>query len=132
MLISIDHHNGIPVFRQIIDQVKFHVVSGLLAPGDQLPSTRALSGQLGLNPMTVSKAYSLLEAEGLVERRRGRPLTVKPLQERVVRAEKMAQIKPQITQLATMVCQLGVDRAEVVDLFITILDELEEGNYDTQ
>ena len=131
MLISIDHHNGIPVFRQIIDQVKFHVVSGLLASGDELPSTRALSGQLGLNPMTVSKAYSLLEAEGLVERRRGRPLTVKPLQDQIVHAEKLAQLKPQLTQLATMVRQLGVDRAEVVDLFLSILDTLEEDNHDT-
>lgn len=131
MLISIDHHNGIPVFRQIIDQVKFHVVSGLLAPGDELPSTRALSGQLGLNPMTVSKAYSLLEAEGLVERRRGRPLTIKPLQDQIVHAEKLAQLKPQLTQLATMVRQLGVDRAEVVDLFISILDALEEDTHDT-
>ena len=128
MLISIDHHNGIPVFRQIIDQVKFHVVSGLLAPGDELPSTRALSGQLGLNPMTVSKAYSLLEAEGLVERRRGRPLTIKPLKDQIVHAEKLAQLKPQLTQLATMVRQLGVDRAEVVDLFHSILDTLEEDN----
>ena len=128
MLISIDHHNGIPVFRQIIDQVKFHVVSGLLAPGDELPSTRALSGQLGLNPMTVSKAYSLLEAEGLVERRRGRPLTVKPLRDQTVHAEKLAQLKPQLTQLATMVRQLGVDRTEVVDLFHSILDTLEEDN----
>lgn len=127
MLISIDHHNGIPVFRQIIDQVKFHVVSGLLAPGDALPSTRALSAQLGLNPMTVSKAYSLLEAGGLVERRRGRPLTVKPVQARVMHAEKLAQLKPQITQLATMVRQLGVDRAEVVDLFSSTLDSLEGG-----
>jgi len=127
MLISIDHHNGIPVFRQIIDQVKFHVVSGLLAPGDALPSTRALSAQLGLNPMTVSKAYSLLEAGGLVERRRGRPLTVKPVQARVMHAEKLAQLKPQITQLATMVRQLGVDRAEVVDLFTSTLDSLEGG-----
>ncbi len=127
MLISIDHHNGIPVFRQIIDQVKFHVVSGLLAPGDALPSTRALSSQLGLNPMTVSKAYSLLEAGGLVERRRGRPLTVKPVQARVMHAEKLAQLKPQITQLATMVRQLGVDRAEVVDLFTSTLDSLEGG-----
>ena len=131
MLISIDHHNGIPVFRQIIDQVKFHVVSGLLAPGDELPSTRALSGQLGLNPMTVSKAYSLLEAEGLVERRRGRPLTVKPLQDQIVHAEKLEQLKPQLTQLATMVRQLGVDRAEVVDLFHSILDTLEEDNHGT-
>ena len=128
MLIAIDHHNGIPVFRQIIDQVKFHVVSGLLAPGDELPSTRALSGQLGLNPMTVSKAYSLLEAEGLVERRRGRPLTIKPLKDQIVHAEKLAQLKPQLTQLATMVRQLGVDRAEVVDLFHSILDTLEENN----
>ena len=127
MLISIDHHNGIPVFRQIIDQVKFHVVSGLLAPGDALPSTRALSAQLGLNPMTVSKAYSLLEAGGLVERRRGRPLTVKPVQARVMHAEKLAQLKPQITQLATKVRQLGVDRAEVVDLFTSTLDSLEGG-----
>ena len=127
MLISIDHHNGIPVFRQIIDQVKFHVVSGLLVPGDALPSTRALSAQLGLNPMTVSKAYSLLEAGGLVERRRGRPLTVKPVQARVMHAEKLAQLKPQITQLATMVRQLGVDRAEVVDLFTSTLDSLEGG-----
>ena len=127
MLISIDHHNGIPVFRQIIDQVKFHVVSGLLAPGDALPSTRALSAQLGLNPMTVSKAYSLLEAGGLVERRRGRPLTVKPVQVRVMHAEKLAQLKPQITQLATMVRQLGVDRAEIVDLFTSTLDSLEGG-----
>ena len=127
MLISIDHHNGIPVFRQIIDQVKFHVVSGLLAPGDALPSTRALSAQLGLNPMTVSKAYSLLEAGGLVERRRGRPLTVKPVQARVMHAEKLAQLKPQITQLATMVRQLGVDRVEVVDLFTSTLDSLEGG-----
>lgn len=127
MLISIDHHNGIPVFRQIIDQVKFHVVSGLLAPGDALPPTRALSSQLGLNPMTVSKAYSLLEAGGLVERRRGRPLTVKPVQARVMHAEKLAQLKPQITQLATMVRQLGVDRAEVVDLFTSTLDSLEGG-----
>lgn len=127
MLIAIDHHNGIPVFRQIIDQVKFHVVSGLLAPGDALPSTRALSAQLGLNPMTVSKAYSLLEAEGLVERRRGRPLTVKPLRDRVIHAEKLARLKPQITQLATMVRQLGVDREEVVDLFTSTLDSLEGG-----
>lgn len=131
MLISIDHHNGIPVFRQIIDQVKFHVVSRLLAPGDELPSTRALSRQLGLNPMTVSKAYSLLEAEGLVERRRGRPLTVKPLYDQVIHAEKLAQLKPQLMQLATMVRQLGVDRAEVVDLFISILDALEDDNHDT-
>ena len=70
MLITIDHHSGVPVYRQLMDQIKFHIASGLLKPGDQLPTTRVLSGELEINPMTISKAYSFLEMEGLVERRR--------------------------------------------------------------
>ena len=96
MLISIDHHSGVPVFRQIIDQVRFHIASGLLSPGDELPSTRSLSSELGLNPMTVSKAYSLVEAEGIVERRRGRPLTVKAMPEADVEARKIEHLRPQL------------------------------------
>ena len=63
MLIEVDRHSGVPVYRQIMDQIKFHVAGGLLRPGAELPSTRTLSAALGLNPMTVSKSYSLLEME---------------------------------------------------------------------
>ena len=49
MLISIDHHSGVPVYRQLMDQIKFHIATGLLKPGDELPSTRVLSAQLGVN-----------------------------------------------------------------------------------
>jgi DNA-binding transcriptional MocR family regulator len=61
MLIVVDPHSGVPVYRQLMDQIRFHIASGLLKPGDELPSTRALSTELGVNPMTVSKAYSFLE-----------------------------------------------------------------------
>ena len=74
MLISVNPHSGVPVYRQLMDQIKFHIASGLMKPGDELPSTRMLSSELGVNPMTISKAYSFLEKEGIVERRPGRPL----------------------------------------------------------
>ena len=71
MLIKIDHHSGVPIYRQIMDQVRRLVSAGQLAAGDQLESVRELSSRLKVNPMTVSKAYSFLEREGLLERRRG-------------------------------------------------------------
>ena len=71
MLIKIDHHSGVPIYRQIMDQVRRLVSAGQLAAGDQLESVRELSARLKVNPMTVSKAYAFLEREGLLERRRG-------------------------------------------------------------
>jgi GntR family transcriptional regulator len=71
MLLQIDHHSGQPIYRQVIDQIRRQVVAGQLHGGEQLPSVRDLAGRLRVNPMTISKAYSLLETEGLLERRRG-------------------------------------------------------------
>ena len=77
MLLLVDRHSGIPAYRQIMDQLRFQIASGVLRAGDELPSTRSLSAELGLNPMTVSKAYGFLEREGVLERRPGRSLLVR-------------------------------------------------------
>ena len=121
MLISIDHHTGVPIFRQIINQVKFHIASGLLKPDDELPSTRSLSAELGLNPMTVSKAYGLLESEGIVERRRGRPLMVKALPKSDLEARKTAQLRPEIEALLTKARQLGLSQKQIIELIRDIM-----------
>ena len=76
MIVVVDPSSGVPVFRQLMDQIRLQIASGLLGPGDELPPTRAMSADLGVNPMTVSKAYNLLEREGVLERRPGRPLVV--------------------------------------------------------
>ena len=68
--------SGIPIYRQILEQARRMVASGQLAPGAELPSVRELAVKHAVNPMTISKAYSLLEAEGLLERNRGKPMTV--------------------------------------------------------
>ncbi len=71
MLLEIDHHSGVPIYLQVIEQIRHQIMSGQLAEGRQLVSVRELAEKLRINPMTVSKAYALLEIEGLVERRRG-------------------------------------------------------------
>ncbi len=122
MLIVVDLHSGVPVYRQVMDQVKFHVASGLLKPGDELPSTRALSAELGVNPMTISKAYSYLEREDVVERRPGRPLVVKPVRSDESRARKIDRLRESLGPTATVVRQLGISREEALRVFEELLD----------
>ena len=127
MLISIDHHSGVPVYRQIIDQIKFYVASGLLGPGEEIPSTRTLSSQLGVNPMTVSKAFGYLEVEGIVERRRGRPLTVRPMTQKDVGNTKLEQLAEGLRPVVTLSRQLGLNKAQILKVLRELLDERQEG-----
>lgn len=69
-------HSGVPIYRQLSEQIRRLVASGQLRPGTALPSIRELALRHAINPMTVSKVYSLLESEGLLERHRGKPMTV--------------------------------------------------------
>ncbi len=69
--ISIDLKSGVPIYRQIIDQVKSAIATGVLGAGDRLPTVRQLSVDLSVNPNTVSRAYTELELTGLVETHMG-------------------------------------------------------------
>ena len=122
MLLVIDHHNGVPAYRQIMEQVKFQVASGVLAPGTELPSTRALSAELSLNPMTISKAYGLLERDGVLERRRGQTLTVREQHADDLHEQKLEPLRRHLATAATMARQLGVSPTQALKLFRETLD----------
>jgi len=122
LLIVVDPSRGVPVYRQLMDQIKFHVASGLLSPGDELPSTRALSSELGVNPMTVSKAYSFLEKEDVVERRPGRPLVVRELEDDQVRRRKIDQLRDSLGPSVLAVRQMGIEADEAVNVFREMLE----------
>lgn len=126
MLIIVDPHSGVPVYRQLMDQVKFHIATGLLKPGDELPSTRALSAELGVNPMTISKAYSYLEKENIVERRPGRPLVVTQLESEQVRDKKMDQLRESLASTVRTVKQLGIEYEEAIKIFREMLQAQRE------
>jgi GntR family transcriptional regulator len=67
----LDMHSGVPVYRQIVDQVRGAVATGSLSPGDQLPTVRQLAVDLEINPNTVVRAYRELEYDGLLETHQG-------------------------------------------------------------
>jgi GntR family transcriptional regulator len=68
---SLDPCSGVPVYRQIIDQVTGGIASGALTPGDQLPTVRQLAVDLSINPNTVIRAYGELEIRGVLETEQG-------------------------------------------------------------
>ncbi len=123
VLVVVDPSSGVPVFRQIMEQVRFHVASGLLAPGDELPATRSLSAELGVNPMTVSKAYSLLEREGVLERRPGRPLVVRALAGCEMEGNRLDRLRESLAEPARVARQLGIAPDEALRLFRELLEE---------
>ena len=71
MQLFISPHDGIPIYQQIVNQIKYLAASGRLQEGDQLPPVRKLAEQVLVNPNTVARAYRELEAEGVVAPRRG-------------------------------------------------------------
>jgi GntR family transcriptional regulator len=70
--IHIDFRSGIPIYTQIVEQVKQQLISGLLKPGDQLPTVRALALELRVNFNTVARAYRLLDEAGVISTQQGR------------------------------------------------------------
>jgi GntR family transcriptional regulator len=98
-----------PIYRQVVEQVQRLVAGGQLGPGDELPSVRAVAERHAINPMTVSKAYSLLEAEGLLERRRGVGMVVAAgVQAAGAAADCMALLAPALQNAARQAAQLGI------------------------
>ena len=71
MQLHISTADGVPIYLQIVNQVKYLVASGRLAPGDEIPPIRVLAGQLVVNPNTVARAYLELERAGIVVKRHG-------------------------------------------------------------
>ena len=116
MFLPVDPSSGLPVYRQIIDQVRRMMVSGRLAPGDRLPSTRDLAVQLRINPLTVGRVYGDLEREGLIEMRRGLGMYVR-VQERLIRpidGGVPAGVAQAARRLVLEAAQAGLGRAQTV------------------
>jgi GntR family transcriptional regulator len=107
--------SGIPIYRQILEQVRRMVASGQLPPGTALPSVRDLALRHTINPMTISRAYSILETEGLLERNRGRPMTVASQAKNHTQLPKrLQQIGPLIEQTVVAAKQLQLSETELV------------------
>ena len=116
MFLHIEPSSGVPIYRQLVQQIRHRIASGQLEPDEQLPSVRELSADLRLNPLTIAKAYSILEREGLVAMRRGLGTFVVGPARFPSAAEKRKKILPVVSQLAAEAHHLGLSEAEVHNL----------------
>jgi GntR family transcriptional regulator len=122
MLVTVNPHSGVPVYRQIVDQMRFQVTAGVLEKGDEVPSTRALSLRLGVNPMTVSKAYGILEGEGILVRRVGLSLVVAEQPNRKRDASRTHELEMTLKPAVLAAIQLGVSPQRAADLFRLLIE----------
>jgi GntR family transcriptional regulator len=107
--------SGVPIFRQVIDQVRLAVATGRLDRGEQLPSVRALAEKLVVNPNTIAKAYSELARERVIDSQQGRGVFVAPQRQVYSRAERARRLAPLIDALVNEGVSLGYDADEIVD-----------------
>ena len=124
MYFDLHSESSTPIYRQIVDQLRREINAGLLKPGDALPSVRQVAERHTINPMTVSRAYSLLEAEGLLIRQRGKPMSVatKPAGEDSVE-HRLALLRPSLQQLVREARQLDLQAQAVIAELENLLNE---------
>ncbi len=117
MIIDIDPHGGVPIYRQVMDQVKRLILTGQMPEGEQLESVKSLSARLKVNPMTISKAYSFLVQEGLVERRRGVGLFVSQVRSETKKRLKTSILAETLKKAASLAAQMEISEKEAWNLF---------------
>lgn len=107
----------VPIYRQLVDQVRRMVASGQLVPGTELPSVREVSAEYLVNPTTISKAYSLLEGEGLLQRNRGKPMTIAGgRRTQGALPQRLKQVETQVDALVLAARQLDLQEADLIRL----------------
>ncbi len=114
-MFTLNPASGIPIYRQLMEQVRRMVSSNQLKPGDALPSVRELALLHAVNPMTISKAYSMLEAEGLLDRQRGKAMTIAFQQQaKESKTARLQHLQPALDQLVMAARQLELGTDEVI------------------
>ena len=113
-----------PIYRQIVEQLRRMIAGGQLPPGELLPSVREVAGFHAINPMTVSRAYSLLEGEGLLERLRGTGMAVAQRARRArSETERMSLLEPRLHDLARAARELELPAGRVLRRLGELLED---------
>jgi len=117
MDITINLADGLPIYRQIANQIRYMVASRILQPGDELPSIRSTALRLKVTPNTVVKAYDELEAAGILVKRHGSGTFVTETRIPVTRRERERIIEQRIDALLAEAHQLGYAEDELLAAF---------------
>jgi|TARA_R110002072_G_scaffold30361_5_gene94884 GntR family transcriptional regulator len=117
--------DGVPLYQQVVQQIRHRILSGQLSGGDEMPAIRTLAERLRVNPNTIARAYRELEQAGLVEKRRTRGTFVSSSPTSMSAKGKREAIEPAIDQLLVLSQGLGVDAKELSQWILRRDEELQ-------
>src|SRR5438132_9593647 len=126
MMLQINFKSGMPIYLQIVDQIKDAAASGALQPGEALPSIRPLAEELRINRNTVAKAYSELESQGVIETMPGRGCFLNENHSALRKQVRRKLLIEEIDQAIVQAHHLQVPRHEFLQLIHERMDVLED------
>jgi GntR family transcriptional regulator len=124
-IFEINPSSGVPIYRQLVDQVHALIAGGRLRTGDLLPSVRQVAQAAEVNPMTVSKAYSRLEADGVVQRVRGQGMRVLGSLTGGTLRQRRQEFRELAAPAMHRAFQLGLTEPEIRTVIDSLLAELQ-------
>ena len=116
MQVRVSTKDGIPIYLQIINQIKYMVASGRLTPGDKLPPVRKLAEQLLINPNTVARAYRELETAQVLNTRQGSGVFVAEGVSPLARREQTKILRDRVDMLLSEARQMDIGITDVIEL----------------
>ncbi len=128
MLIELNFKSGVPVYLQVVDQVKAAAASGVLRPGEPLPSIRPLAEELRINRNTVAKAYAELERQGVIESTPGRGSFLKENHSPFRKEVRLKMVGEAIDGAIVQAHHLQVDKPDFLKLVQERLERFRERN----
>ena len=127
MYLHLDHQSGEPIYRQIVEQIKFKIACGQLVPADRLPSIRELAGQLKINPRTVVQAYEELQSGGLAVCKQGQGVFITDNHGAMPAGLRRKAIEDLIKRTLAETSRLGADVSEVRRILDEVAKEMGAG-----
>ncbi len=123
MNINISNSSGVPIYEQIISQIKTMILSGQLKEGDTLPSMRLLAKELRISVITTKRAYEDLERDGFIQSFTGRGSFVSGMNHEFIREEHLRRIEEHLAAIQTEALLCGISMKEIVDMIKIMYDE---------
>ncbi|MGH9769194.1 MAG: GntR family transcriptional regulator [Blastocatellia bacterium] len=125
MLLKPNPSSGVPIYKQLMEQIKHAIETGALRAGEQLPGIRKLSEELVINPNTIAKVYRELEHEGVIELRQGAGAFIAERKEAIARPQILRAL-PLIKNLISKLAALNLSEEEIRRLFEAELTNMRE------
>jgi GntR family transcriptional regulator len=116
MNFSLDPANGVPIYRQIIQQIEYGILSGRLRTGDKLPTIRSLAVELKINPNTIARAYGELEIRGILATQVGSGTYISDKRPAAEDDRRIRKIQELLARFMQEMRGLGVDKKEIIEL----------------